>query len=53
MKLYILRSDGAYVSFEGMTQEDITVMLDQQGFSCNFIDNETYSTAINSLQHII
>lgn len=43
---YTLRSDGAYVSFDGMTQDQITSMLQSQGLSCTFIDEATYQTAI-------
>lgn len=45
MKYFILRSDGVYVSFEGMSQEVITDMLSKQGLSCEFIDETTYLTA--------
>lgn len=45
MKFYILRSDGAYISFEGMSQDVIISMLTEQGLSCTFIDQATFNTA--------
>lgn len=50
MTIYILRSDGAYVSFIGMSQDQITTMLTAQGLTCTFIDENTYNTAIQALQ---
>jgi len=44
--VYLLRSDGAYASFNGMSQDAITTMLAQQGLTCTFIDEVTYQTAI-------
>jgi hypothetical protein len=44
--IYILRSDGPYVSFEGQTQDQITAMLTEQGLTCTFIDQATYQAAI-------
>lgn len=43
--LFILRSDGAYVSFDGMTQAAITAMLAPQGLTCTFIDAAAYTEA--------
>jgi len=42
---YIQRSDGAYVSFEGMTQDQITTMLAEQGLSATFITADQYAAA--------
>lgn len=47
--IYILRSDGAYCSFQGMTQDQITTMLTAQSLTCTFIDQATYTTAIAAL----
>jgi hypothetical protein len=44
--IYTLRSDGAYVTYEGMTQEQITDMLSAQGLTCTFIDKETYDAHV-------
>jgi hypothetical protein len=46
LMLYIRRSDGAYVSFEGMAQDKIEWMLGEQNLQCEFIDKETYDAAI-------
>jgi hypothetical protein len=48
--VYILRSDGVYLSFFGMTQAQITTMLTDQGLSCTFIDEATYQVAIEAQQ---
>lgn len=45
MKIYIKRSDGAYVVFEGMSQAAITTMLADQNRTCEFIDEATYQAA--------
>jgi hypothetical protein len=41
--LYYLRSDGAYCTNTGMTQDQITSMLIVQGLTCSFIDQVTYA----------
>jgi hypothetical protein len=48
--LYIRRSDGAYVTFEGMTEDKIEWMLGEQNLQCEFIDEATYNAAIAALQ---
>jgi hypothetical protein len=47
--VYILRSDGAYCSFDGMTLDQVTTMLTAQGLSFNVIDQATWQTAVNAL----
>lgn len=44
--IYIRRSDGAYASFEGMSADQITTMLSEQGLSCTFIDEATFNSAV-------
>lgn len=46
MKFFILRSDGAYVAYEGMTQDQITAMLAEQTMTCTFIDEAAYQAAV-------
>ena len=48
--LYALRSDGAYVSYDGMSQDTITAMLAQQGLACQWISEEEYNFAIAAQQ---
>ena len=48
MKSYAQRSDGAYVSFTGMSREVINAMLSEQGLSCTFIDEAAYNAAISA-----
>jgi hypothetical protein len=47
---YCLRSDGAYVSFEGMDQATITAMLAQQGLTCQWITQDEFTAAIAAQQ---
>lgn len=35
--LYTMRSDGAAVTFDGMTQDQVVAMLADQGLTCTFI----------------
>ena len=39
------RSDGPYVSFSGMTQEEIVGMLAQQNLKIEFVDAATFEQA--------
>jgi len=50
MKYFIIRSDGAYISFDGMVQQDIVNMLQEQGLTCTFIDEVTYVAYIQANQ---
>ena len=43
MKLFVRRSDGALVTFEGMTEEEVLDMLAAQDMTCEFLDEATYS----------
>jgi len=42
MKYFMIRSDGAYVYIEGMSEEDIISMLAIQSLTCEFITEETF-----------
>jgi hypothetical protein len=47
---YFVKIDGAkFVSYEGMTQEAIIAMLNQQNFAYEFIDELAYQEALESL----
>lgn len=48
MDYYILRSDGAYCSYGGMTQSQITTMLSAQGLTCTFISQASFKAALAS-----
>ena len=48
--LYCLRSDGVYLTFQGMSQGDVDSMLSQQGLSCQYISADTYNTDIANQQ---
>ena len=50
--IYVLRSDGVYATFFGMTQEQITIMLSIQGLTCTFIDQITYQTVLVTQNNI-
>ncbi len=47
--IYAHRSDGVYVTYEGMTEDQVTAMLTDQGLTCTFIDQATYDQAISPL----
>jgi len=47
-KFFILRSDGAYVSFEGMHQQEIIDMLAAQDMTCTFISENAYNAYIEA-----
>lgn len=44
--IYIQRSDGAYVSYDGMTQAGVVAMLAAQGLTCSVISKVDFMTAI-------
>lgn len=50
---YCLRSDGAYIKYEGMEQKVIDSMLIQQKQTCTYIDESTYEVSISSISHIL
>jgi len=48
---YFAKIDGArFVSFEGMTQEEIIAMLTEQNLAHEFVDEQTYQEALASLK---
>jgi hypothetical protein len=42
-EFFIQRSDGAYVSFVGMHQQEIIDMLAAQGMTCTFISENAFN----------
>lgn len=50
MTEYTLRSDGVWVIYEGMSKEDITAMLLDQGKSCVFSTKEDHDLAVQELK---
>lgn len=48
--IYIQRSDNVYVKFEGMTEDQITNMLQDQSLTCSFLSKEDYDIAVLTLQ---
>lgn len=46
MRYFTVRSDGAYVSFDGMAQETIVSMLEAQSLTCEFITEEAYNVYV-------
>jgi hypothetical protein len=46
MKYFVRRSDGAYVSFEGVAQQQIIDLLAAQGMTCEFMTEDAFNTAV-------
>lgn len=44
--IYTQRSDGSYISYTGMTQDEVTAMLLAQGLTCSLMTKADFIAAL-------